>query len=427
MSESDAFHRELFELEVMPSGPAKVAALADLARRTEATGDPGRLRRVRWALLIAAAGTELGDDRVLPTFAALLADFDADPDAAAADGSPPDRVLTAYAEVLRYTTRYPSIPRERVESLLDDFARRVDALGGDEADMYETRLHARGTLGDLEAVPAMCVAMIRARERAGLPRSWDAEALAGIYTAQPERSLAAMRPVIANQIPGAWMWRSSFLEWSLRPLIWAGEEEEADRNFAEADARSGSWLFGDILLAEYASRRLARQPERMGEEDVERLRTRVRRLLKAAPQMGPSFRGQAYQACGFACEALAAQHDEPLRLLLPGEDDSTSPPLRSPSDVVAPLLAEADLLDEAFAARNGNEYLAVETAGNRAFVFGPGSGIDRVPAPRRERLRALWEAAESSADPLADASDQVPGDDNGDDYSDEPGDRGPRT
>ncbi len=168
MREPDAFHAELFELEVMPSGAAKVAALADLARRTEAAnsgaaGDAGRLRRARWALLIAAAGTELGDDRVLPTFAALLADFDADPDAAADDGSPPDRLLTAYAEVLRYTTRYPSIPRARVESLLDDFARRVEALGGDEADMYETRLHARGTLGDLEAVPALCVAMKKAR------------------------------------------------------------------------------------------------------------------------------------------------------------------------------------------------------------------------------------------------------------------------
>ncbi|MFH5803266.1 hypothetical protein [Alienimonas sp. DA493] len=417
MAESDAaagspldpFLTELFELEMMPPGAAKVAALADLTRRTEAAGDPGRVRRARWALLIAAAGTELGDDRVLPTFAALLADFDADPDAAAADGSPPDRLLTAYAEVLRYTTRYPSIPRERVEALLDDFARRVETLGGDEADMYETRLHARGTLGNLEAVPALCVAMKRARAAAGLPPSWDAEALAGIYTAQPERALAAMRPVIANQVPGAWMWRSSFLEWSLRPLIWAGAEEEADRNFAEADARSGSWLFGDILLTEYASRRLARTPERMSDEDVSRLRTRVRRLLRTAPGMGPSFRGQAYQACGFACEALAAAgRDAPAPLPLPGEEppaDGPSgnptggPPQRRPSEVVAPLLAEADRLDEAFAARNGNEYLAVETAGNRAFVFGPGSGVDRVPAARRERLRELWEQAEASADP----------------------------
>ncbi|WP_145361117.1 hypothetical protein [Alienimonas californiensis] len=409
MAESDAdagspldpFFSELFELEVMPPGAAKVAALADLARRTEAAGNPGRLRRARWALLIAAAGTELGDDRVLPTFAALLADFDADPDAAAANGSPPDRLLTAYAEVLRYTTRYPSIPRERVEALLDDFARRVEALGGDEADMYETRLHARGTLGDLEAVPALCVAMKRARAAADLPPSWDGEALAGIYTAQPERALAAMRPVIANRVPGAWMWRSSFLEWSLRPLIWAGAEEEADRNFAEADARSGSWLFGDILLTEYASRRLARTPERMTDEDVRRLRTRVRRLLRTAPGMGPSFRGQAYQACGFACEALAAaDRDAPAPLLLPGEELSENPSPRRPSEVVAPLLAEADRLDEAFAARNGNAYLAVETAGNRAFVFGPGSGVDRVPTPRRDRLRDLWEEVEASGDPL---------------------------
>ncbi len=206
-----------------------------------------------------------------------------------------------------------------------------------------------------------------------------------------------MRPVIANDVPGGWMWRSSFLEWSLRPLIWAGAEEEADRNFAEADARRGTWLFGDILLAEYAARRLARSPERMGAEDVDRLRSRIRRLLKAAPDMGPSFRGQAYQACGFACEALAGGgHNDPFPLHRPGEESSQSPPPRRPADAVAPLLAEADRLDEAFAARNGNEYLAVETAGNRAFVFGPGSGVNRVPDVRRERLRQLWEEADRS-------------------------------
>ena len=396
MTQPDAFRRELWDLETMDSGAAKVAGLADLVRRTETAGDPSDLRSARWALLVAAVGTELGDDRVLPTFAALLADFDADPEAAAAHDSPPDRLLTAYAEVLRYTTRYPSIPRSRIEALLDDFARRAEALGGDAADMYETRLHARGTLGDLEAVPVLCVAMRRAREEAGLPRSWDAEALAGIYTAQPDRALAAMRPVIAGAAPGAWLWRSSFLEWSLRPLIWAGEEEEADRNFAEADARSGTWLFGDILLAEYAARRLARTPDRMNEGETNRLLARLRRLLRAAPQMGPSFRGQAYQACGFACEALAAAgRDSPRVLPLPGDDGERSP-RRRPSAAFPAMLAVADELDEAFAARNGNEFLAVESDGNRAFVFGPGSGIDRVRPERRARLRALWEEAETS-------------------------------
>ncbi|MEM9703581.1 MAG: hypothetical protein AAF907_14175, partial [Planctomycetota bacterium] len=115
----------------------------------------------------------------------------------------------------------------------------------------------------------------------------------------------------------------------------------------------------------------------------------------------PSFRGQAYQACGFACEALAgAGLDAPAPLRLP-EDDEDATPKRRPSEAAAPLLAEADRLDEAFAERNGNQYLAVETAGNREFVFGPGSGINRVPPQRRERLTQLWRDAEAAPLPTA--------------------------
>ena len=385
---ANEFFRELATLSALPRGPAKVAQLSDLARRTESAGRPSDLRAARWELLIAAVQTELGDDAVLPTFAALLADFDADP-AAASDYSRPDRLLTAYAEVLRYTTRYPSIPKATIESLLDDFARRVAEWGGDAADAYETRLHARGTLGDLEAVPALCVAMTRAREAAGLPPARDAEALAGIYTAQPLRSLAAMRPAIAGTDPDAWRWRSTFLDWSLRPLVWAGEEEEADRNFAEAARRSSTWLFGDILLLEYSARRWVRD----GWAETAEPLARVGRLLDAAPDLGPSFRGQAQQACGLALEAFAAVHDDERRAFaVPG----TGGDVMRPSEAATVLLSEAEARDREFAARNGNDYLGTEFAGNRQFVFGPGSGIDRVPADRRDRLRVLWEEAEAA-------------------------------
>ena len=398
---TDDFDAELNRLRTLPDGPAKSDGLAGLVRRADADGRADRRRAARWELLGAGLGSELGHDHVLPTFASLLADHDADPDAAAADGSTPDRLSDAYVRVLRLTTEYPSIPKARIEALLEDFAARSRAWGGDAADALEARLHARGTLGDLEAVPALCRAMTAARQRAGLPRSFDAEALAGIYTAQPERALAAMLPAL-NDAGGnfrAGIWRTTFLSWVLRPLGWLDRDEEADVYFAEADRRGSGWLFGDILLLEYACRRVVRGAGARTEADAGRLAPRLTRLLREAPGLGPSFRSQAYQVCGLACEVLAELGDRPRRLPLPGDPAGADgdAPIRPPSVAAAALTAAAEALDAAFAARNGNDYLARERAGNRAFVFGPGSGIDRVPADRRARLAAIWAEAEESA------------------------------
>ena len=390
------YEYELDGLLYEADGPAKIAGMADLVRRLDAAGQPGDARACRWELLTAAEKSELCDDHVLPTFAALLADHDADPDAADAAGSDTTRLLEAYRSVLRYVTRYPTIPRDRIEGLLTDFAERVAAWGGDEAAACEAELHCRGTLGDLDAVPGLCKRMAAARERAGRPRGWDAEVLAGIYTAQPDLALAAMAPMLDGS--AGWLaslYRPTFLDWSLRPLGWLSRDDEAEAHFAEIEAGAdggggGENLFADILRLEYAARRLVR----LGRGTPDDLLPRLTRLLDAAAGLGPSFRSQAWQVCGFACEALADRDDRPRPLRLPG-DDPDAPAgdrVRPPSAAVPALAAATADLTAAFNARNGNDYLSEEVdAGNRQFVFGPGTGVDRVPAARRARLRALWD------------------------------------
>ena len=379
MRVDDDFKTRLDRLLGMRSGRAQVTAFAEAVRGAEAAGETSHTRAARWGLLYAAVGSDVGDEFVLPTFARLLADFDADPAGCAADDCTPALMLAAYTEVLRYATRFPSIPRDRVAALLDDFEARAGGWGGGPDAALEVRLHARADLGDLEAVPGLLRELLAARAGREPARTRRDEALAAIYTVNGARAAAAMGPALDGEADVPDDLRSTFLAWALRPLVWCGQEARADGYYRRALAAPGDWLFGEILVLEYAARR----------RDEEALRNRLPRLMAAAPHMGPDFRMQAAAAAGLACEVLAELGDAPRRLPLPGDAGGGS--LRRPSEA-APRLAEtaagfAAALDD----RNGNDHVSRQFVGNRDFVLNRGSGLDRVPADRRARLDRLWE------------------------------------
>ena len=397
--DDDAFAETMATLYTMPTGAAQVDGFAEAVRRADAAGDRDRAHEARWGLLEAAVGAGLvGDDHVLPTFAWLLADFDARSDAAGPDRTAQiEDLLGAYVVVLRYATRYPQIPRARVESLLADFAARSAACGGHPADVLETRLHAEADLGNLRAVPGLCGELVEARRRAGLPRAWGDEALAAVYTGQTDRALAAMRPVLQDPdlCPPD---RANFRTWALRPLVWAGATGEATGYYVAVRDDRSVGPFGRILVLEYAARL----------RDLPAVAKLTRAALPGAERMSPDMRSQVYQAAGLGLAVLAAADDRPLRLPLPAElfpaeaADAPGGARVRPSAAAGPLLAGADRIAAAFDARNGNGITSQHLTGNRRFVLGDGTpeapgdplpGVDRVPDDLRDELARVWGAA----------------------------------
>ena len=372
-SEGD-LRADLLAALAAPPGRDRVEAAAGVVRRAELAGHDAFAHAARWELLVAALSTDLGDDFVLPTFARFVAEHDADP---AASVAAPHEVVAAQVVVLRYVTRYPAIPRARVEELLADLARRSAADGHGRVEAAEAELHARADLGDLEEVPRLLRAVADARDGLAPALTRRDRAVAGIYTGHAGHALAAMRPVTGGTDPDDSGLKSTFLAWSLRPLVWAGFEEEAAAVFPRVLASSRTWFFGKIMALEYAAR----------VADAAAVGPLLREVLTAAGHLGPDFRMQAWHTGGLACERLAGAGDRPRSLVLPGEEGATRV---RPSEAAPVLLAAGAAIAADLDARNGNDHVSRHLAGNRDFAFGPGTGVDRVPAERRAVLRSLW-------------------------------------
>ena len=431
-----ALERDLHALlaglaSLTPGGPrtaARPAEFAAAARRADAGNRPDLASQARWGLLGAAmVSGPTGDGFVLPTFARLLADHDratgagretagplVDPDGdGPAEGWElnPGLLLAAYADVLRYATGDPGVPRERIAELLADFSRRTAAAGGDPVLDAETRMHVALDLGDLEEAPPLFERACAARaagaslSRAGGTRrpSPLAEARLASAVGWPGRALAVMLPVLdgrgvggrgvieagTNGWGGDAAYKAAFRTRVLRPLVRVGREDEAITHYGPV--RRGAGLTDDerVAVLEFAARR----------RDLPAVARGVAFLLPRSARMGPESRLWTLHACGLACGVLDEAGDRPRRFDLPADlPDRPEPDADGaflPSDLAAPLTAAAEVVAARFDARDGRDRCARGLAADRAFIEDPretGEPIDRLPSARRAALRELWNA-----------------------------------
>ena len=389
MLDGPDFDAALREAADLPRPADRIAAYATLVRRADAEGVRGRRRGARVGLVIETLDAGLlGRQAVaLPAFAWLLADFDRDPDEAERAGIDADDLLGWYESIIRIAGSDPAVPRAKLEALVADHGRRAGRWGGDASGAAGSAFRAAEKLGDLEALPALFRQEHDALREEGQIYPHGTAGLVGLFTGNAELALAALRPVVDGTGPHAWLWegnRPNFRIWMLRPLVWAGLHQEADRRYRAVIAGGFRGVDESGFVLEYAAR----------VRDLETLRRWLPGVLRACDSVVGDGALELVHAA-LACEALAESGDAPLALSLPDDlEDAPAPDARgrvAPGAAAGPLWAAAASFAARLDARNGNDTAGRGLLGDRAFVFGPDDDLPRVPADRRARLRALWE------------------------------------
>ena len=317
-------------LDALPDGLAKTTGWDRAVRSADARGTRDHRRRARVHLLSAAWGAGLTRaDRVLPAFAWLLADHDADPDGVAAGD-----LVRMYPAVLWAAAEEPAVGRDRLRALLDDFGERAAACGTGGDGIEPLRESLAGWLGPVDRFPAVRRPLDRlsaAADRA-VPRwagpLWWACGLAEVVPC-PERW----------SVPG--------------PRTGGTHEKPADLTdrLRRAARQSGAWGVR----------------ERAARESLPRL---VGRAVRLGPHASAEDRQELYSAAALACGRLADLGDRRAVVRLPtGLPGASAGPTR-PTGAAAALAAAAAGLAAAFDRRNGNGRASARLRRDRAFVAG---------------------------------------------------------
>ena len=371
----------------LASAAERIDALTSLVRRADAEEGKSMRRTVR-GTLVAECLTEnmLGRQAVaLPAFAWLLADFDADPDAAAADGVDAETLLTWYGRIIPVAAYDPAVPRDTIEELLADHDRRNAAWGGSESSAANVAFWTAVKLGEFEALPLHFARNLKDRRRHDEEYPRDSAALIGIFSGDADLTLDALLPLVDGTAPHAWLWDgSSYRSWLLRPLVWKGLDQEADVYYGQLVAEGYRGTEDSGFVLEYAAR----------VKDEATIRRWLPGVLRSCPNAAGDGALEIVHAA-LACEVLAETGDRPLVVPFPDGVPNVPPTdargRTAPSAAAGPLWDAAASFMAALDARNGNDTYTRGLVGDRAFVFGPPEDMPRLPAERRERLRALWE------------------------------------
>ena len=279
--------------------------------------------------------------------------------------------------MIPYAAEDAAVPRATVDALLADHRRRADGWGASPLEVTHTAFWTAIRFSDLDRLPALLADLHAGHRDEGSPVPPAETGLAAIITGQADRAITALRPLGKSGHPG-------FAAWLLRPLVWAGEDAEAEKQYRKLVARGFGGHGHDGLTFEFAAR--------LRDRDV--LRSWLPRLAGQVPSVAGDT-GEELIHLAQGCSALAECGDEPLAVPLPA--DLPDPPPRDdrgrvkPSEAAGPLWAATEVWAAANDARNGHSHVSVTTAGDRRFVLDPAGGPCRVPPDLRERLGELWE------------------------------------
>lgn len=135
---------KLFDLQNQSSSPAKISAIEAFVREADSSGDKDLAFAAREALI--EAGVFGGaHDKALVAFAWCLAQYDKNSEDIDGDG-----LLWRYKWILGSLPDFPTISRERIESLQNDFEQRLKAHGFSMRPILKLRMGIALEMGDID-------------------------------------------------------------------------------------------------------------------------------------------------------------------------------------------------------------------------------------------------------------------------------------
>ena len=145
---ADQVRRMLMQAAELPEGDTKIAALEEVLRHADASGDEELMFDTR--MILTSAYQHGGETaKAFVTFSWCLAAFDRDPGAFSRED---DALLRwHYKWVVAALKRFPEVPLDRAYRALDDMERRYLAGGHSLHAVYTLRCGVANHIGDLEA------------------------------------------------------------------------------------------------------------------------------------------------------------------------------------------------------------------------------------------------------------------------------------
>ncbi|MFH5803262.1 hypothetical protein [Alienimonas sp. DA493] len=347
-----------------PHGPAAVALWESVVQAADAAGLPVGLRmEFRLELVREAAMHAKLFDRALAPFAVVLAEADREPDAPWIFWP---GLLWKYKWLSDALAEYVAFPRERVMSVLDDFAARCAAHGFSPRPAENYRANALWLLGEEDGARA-AFARFEQAPRDPLSDCRACEASQSVTHAvrlgDDAGAVERAAPLLGGRLSCAEepeRTHSKVLA-SLLRLGRPAEAAEQHRLGLAALRRFPAFTFCAAQHFLYLAR-LGETGEAPG---------LLRRTAGTVGAVSDDNRREYLAAAGAALEAFAEDSDEPRRFRLP-EDFPVPSPAEAvrPSELAAAFGKAADELAARFDARNGNDAVSRRQAAERAFAQG---------------------------------------------------------
>ena len=352
-----------------PAGPAAIALWESAVARADAADCAVGVRmRLRLDLVRACVMGAKQYGRAFAPFAVVLAEADRDPQA---DWLSWHDLLWKYKWLAASMAAYVAVPRERVLSVMDDFADRCAAHGYSPRPAENYRAGNLWTLGEEDAA-AEAFARFEAAPRDALSDCRACDAAGAITHAVRAGDDAGAVDRAAPLLDGR-LWCAEEPERThaklLGPLTRLGRPvDAAERHRAGLDAlrRFPAFTFcaTDHLLY------LARVGDPGGGEPAEPLKL-LRRWVR--PAGAASDENRLGFLTGMRCllERIAGDDDRPRRVRLPDDfpvPDAGGP--ERPSALAARVTGAETALCGRFDARNGNDAATRRAAADRAYAAG---------------------------------------------------------
>ncbi|QDT18154.1 hypothetical protein [Alienimonas californiensis] len=345
-----------------PHGPAAVALWETVVQAADAAGLPVGLRMdFRLELVREAAMHAKLYDRALGPFAVVLAEADRDPEARWIFWP---GLLWKYKWLSDALASFVAFPRERVLSVLDDFAARCVAHGFSLRPAENYRANALWLLGEEDAARD-AFARFEAAPRDPLSDCQACEASQSVTHAvrlgDDAGAVERAAPLLGGRLSCAEEPERTHSK-VLAPLLRLGRETEA----AEQHRLGLAALRRFPAFTFCASRHFLYLARRGETEEVGGL------LQRTAGPVGATSddnRREYLAAAGVALNALADHSDRPRRFRLPSDFPVPNPDgVVPPSELAVAFRQAADELAARFDARNGNDAVSRRQQAERAFV-----------------------------------------------------------
>ncbi|WP_091654123.1 hypothetical protein [Micromonospora pallida] len=235
----------------MPYGPGQIAALEQLLRRVDAAGD----RELAFVTRMQATnGYTYGGEpaKSFVTFSWCLAEFDRDPQPYHARHA--GQLLWHFKYMVNGLLKFPEVPLDRTQGVLDDMERRYRAGGHSLQAVHKHRFRVADHVGDAEAA-AHWYRLWQTTPRddlsdcAGCDPTTQVQYLAG--TGQHAEAVALAEPVLAGRLTCTEQ-PQAILTALLGPYLHTGRHAEARDAHREAYRRmrgnlADLWDIGDHI------------------------------------------------------------------------------------------------------------------------------------------------------------------------------------